>query len=75
MEVTLAFKGGALQVIDENLKTFGPNVSKSSSIPLSTREILLLELQRMKLEGSLQVWIVKSNGLGMILRLDLKGLE
>jgi hypothetical protein len=27
MEVTLAFKGGALQVIDENLKIFGLNVS------------------------------------------------
>jgi hypothetical protein len=35
---------------------------------------LLLELQRMKPEGSLQVWIVKSDGLG-ILRVDLKGLE
>ena len=27
MEVTLAFKGGTLQVIDENLKIFGRNVS------------------------------------------------
>jgi hypothetical protein len=27
MEVTLALKGGALQVIDENLKIFGLNVS------------------------------------------------
>lgn len=27
MEVTLAFKGGALQVFDENLKIFGLNVS------------------------------------------------
>jgi hypothetical protein len=36
--------------------------------------LLLLELQRMKPEGSLQIWIVKSDGLG-ILRVDLKGLE
>ena len=27
MEVTLAFKGGAVQVIDQNLKMFGLNVS------------------------------------------------
>jgi hypothetical protein len=27
MQVTLAFKDGALQVIDENLKIFGLNVS------------------------------------------------
>jgi hypothetical protein len=27
MEVTLVFKGGALQVIDENLKIFGLNVN------------------------------------------------
>jgi len=38
------------------------------------RHLLLLELQRMKPEGSLQVWIVKSDGIG-ILRVDLKGLE
>src|ERR1700682_5837541 len=36
--------------------------------------LLLLELQRMKPESYLQVWIVKSDGLG-ILRVDLKGLE
>jgi hypothetical protein len=33
MEVTLAFKGSALQVIDENLKIFGLNVSVLGRAP------------------------------------------
>jgi hypothetical protein len=33
MEVTLAFKGGAIQVIDENLKIFGMNVSVLGRLP------------------------------------------